>query len=68
MNSTQIALRYQALFDDMKRRMNSTGKWRGLPALLDEMHALRCAHRAALVPLHDAQCAELESEFQMALA
>ncbi len=47
MDTTKIALRYQALFEEMKRRMNCTEKWKGLPALLDEMHALRCEHRAA---------------------
>jgi hypothetical protein len=47
MDTTKIALRYQTLFDEIKRRMKCTDKWRGLPALLDEMHALRCEHRAA---------------------
>ena len=47
MDTAKIALRYQSLFDEIKRRMNATGKWKGLPALLDEMHALRCEHRAA---------------------
>jgi hypothetical protein len=47
MDTTKIAQRYQILFDEIKRRMDCTGKWKGLPALLDEMHALRCEHRAA---------------------
>jgi hypothetical protein len=52
MDTTKIALRYQTLFDEIKRRMKCTDKWRGLPALLDEMHALRCEHRAAFALQH----------------
>jgi hypothetical protein len=48
MDTTEIAQRYQTLLCEMKRRMNCTGKWKDLPALMDEMHALRCEHRAEL--------------------
>jgi hypothetical protein len=48
MDTFHIAQRYQTLFDEIKRRMRCTNKWKGMPALLDEMHALRCEHRAAL--------------------
>jgi hypothetical protein len=47
MDIIKIAQRYQSLFDEIKLRMNCKGKWTGLPALLDEMHGLRCEHRAA---------------------
>jgi hypothetical protein len=48
MDTTKIAERYETLFNEIKRRMTCTGKWKGLPALLDEMHSLRCEHRAEL--------------------
>ena len=47
MDTAKIAQRYQTLLDEIKRRMTCTDKWNGLPALLDEMHALRCEKRAA---------------------
>lgn len=48
MDTIKIAQRYQTLFDEIKRRMSCTEKWKGLPTLLDEMHLLRCEHRAEL--------------------
>ncbi len=49
MDTTQIARQYQTLFDEIKRRMSCTEKWKGLPGLLDEMNALRCEHQVALL-------------------
>jgi len=33
--------RYKLLLEEVKRRMTRSGKWAGLPGLLDELHALR---------------------------
>jgi len=52
---TQIAARHQQLREELKQRLADTGKWRGLPRLLDELHALKHQHTAALARAHTAQ-------------
>nr|WP_316639754.1 hypothetical protein [uncultured Roseateles sp.] len=47
-DSTQIAARHQQLRAELKQHLAETGKWAGLPRLLDELHALRHQHDAAL--------------------
>ena len=46
MDITTLALRYDSLCMDLKRRMTASSKWTGLPALLDEIHTVRCMYRS----------------------
>ena len=45
MDITTLALRYDSLCMDLKRRITQSSKWTGLPALLDEIHTVRCQYR-----------------------
>ena len=46
MDITSIAARYVTLCKQLLQRMSASSKWIGLPALLDEIHAVRCLHRS----------------------
>jgi hypothetical protein len=46
MDITTLALRYSSLCEDLKQRMSASGKWTGLPALLDELDAVRRLYRS----------------------
>ncbi|TDP64093.1 hypothetical protein [Roseateles toxinivorans] len=54
-DSTQIAARHKQLREELKQRLADTGKWTGLPHLLDELHALKHQHAAALARASTAQ-------------
>ncbi len=41
-----LSLRYALLRAEIRRRLASDRKWHALPGLLDELHAVRCLHRA----------------------
>lgn len=41
MHPNSISRQYACLRDDLRQQMSATRKWRSLPALLDELHALR---------------------------
>ncbi len=45
MDITSLAARYEALLKELRQRMSASSKWTGLPALLDEIHAVRCLYR-----------------------
>jgi hypothetical protein len=47
MDAASIACRYKLLIAEIGRRMSASGKWAGLPGLLDELHSLRCQYQAA---------------------
>jgi hypothetical protein len=48
MDVKDITQRYALLREELRRRMSVTGKWHGVPGLLDELHSLRCAYNTAL--------------------
>ena len=47
-HSNDIATRHQELRDELKSRLADTGKWTGLPRLLDDLHALKHQHEEAV--------------------
>lgn len=49
MDALNLAYRYRLLLAEVRRRIDSPGKWVGVPAPLDELHALRCQYRALTV-------------------
>lgn len=44
--ATPLATRYDTLCKELRQRMSASSKWTGLPALLDEIHAVRCLYRS----------------------
>lgn len=48
MDVESITQRHGLLLEELKRRISALGRWNGVPALLDELHSLRCAYNAAL--------------------
>jgi hypothetical protein len=46
MDITSLATRYDSLCKELRQRMSASSKWTGLPALLDEIHAVRCLYRS----------------------
>ena len=48
MDIESIARRYELLIDELNRLLSTPGKWHGVPGMLDELHSLRRAYRAAL--------------------
>jgi hypothetical protein len=46
MDITSLATRYETLCKELRQRMSASSKWTGLPALLDEIHAVRCLYRS----------------------
>lgn len=47
MHPDRISRQYARVRDDLKQQMSTSRKWRSLPALLDELHALRQQYLAA---------------------
>jgi hypothetical protein len=37
-----LATRYALLLDHLRRKLTTSVSWMGVPALLDELHVLRC--------------------------
>jgi hypothetical protein len=46
MNVCSITYRYALLRAEIQRRLTNSGKWSGLPGLLDELNALRSQYQA----------------------
>jgi hypothetical protein len=42
MGVNPAAEQYARVLDDLKHRITLHGKWIGVPALLDDLHSLRC--------------------------
>lgn len=51
MDIASLAVRYDALCKELRQRMSASSKWTGLPALLDEIHAVRCSYRSEATSL-----------------
>jgi hypothetical protein len=45
MDITALATRYDTLCKELRQRMTESSKWTGVPALLDEIHGVRCLYR-----------------------
>ena len=46
MDITALAIRYDTLCKELRQRMSASSKWTGVPALLDEIHSVRCLYRS----------------------
>jgi hypothetical protein len=46
MDIAALTKRYDTLCKELRHLMSASNKWTGLPALLDEMHAVRCLYRS----------------------
>jgi hypothetical protein len=45
MDMTLLATHYDSLCKELRHRMTASSKWTGVPALLDEIHEVRCLYR-----------------------
>ncbi len=48
MNVCSISYRYALLRAEIQRRLTNSGKWSGLPGLLDALNALRSEYQATV--------------------
>jgi hypothetical protein len=46
MDIALLSTRYDTLCKELRQRMTASSKWTGVPALLDEIHEVRCLYRS----------------------